>query len=112
MKKTGFLIVISTILMMVAAVAAEKNMGAPTLVIPGGKKADVTLPHELHQKVLGDCEQCHNLFPQEAGVIVQLKETGTLKKMQVMRQCQGCHKKLAKAGQKAGPVKCTECHKE
>ena len=61
---------------------------------------------------LGDCDLCHNLFPQKAGSIVQMKAAGTLKKMQVMKQCQGCHKEMAKSGQEAGPVKCGECHKE
>lgn len=112
MKKTGALLIVAMLLMMMAAMAAEKNMGAPTLVIPGGKNGDVSLPHELHQAVLGDCTLCHQLFPQEAGVIVQLKDAGTLRKMQVMKQCQNCHKERAKAGQKAGPVKCAECHKK
>ena len=112
MKKAGAIVLVAILLMVMAALAAEKNMGAPTLVIPGGKKADVTLPHEHHQTVLGDCDLCHNLFPQEAGSIVKLKAAGTLKKMQVMRQCQGCHKEMAKTGQDTGPVKCAECHIE
>ncbi len=112
MKRTGMIATAAILLMVVAALAAGKNTGAPTLVIPGGTKADVTLPHELHQKVLENCDRCHNLFPQTAGAIAKLKESGDLKKMQVMRQCMDCHRDLAKAGQKAGPVKCSECHKE
>ena len=112
MKKTGLLAFMSLVLLVVAALAAEKNMGAPTLVIPGGSKADITLPHQTHQAALENCDQCHNLFPQETGSIVKMKAAGTLKKMQVMKQCQGCHKEMIKAGQKTGPVKCAECHIE
>lgn len=112
MKKTFLMILTAACLLVVAALAAEKNMGAPTLVIPGGSKPDVTLPHADHQAAVDACESCHNLFPQTAGSIVQLKATGTLKKMQVMKQCQGCHKSLAGEGKKSGPVKCDECHKK
>lgn len=113
MKKTGAILATAILLLVVAALAAEKNMGAPILVIPGGKKPPVTLPHEAHQAALQeDCNSCHNLFPQVAGSIEKLKEEGALKKMQVMKQCQGCHKDFVKAGKKAGPVKCDECHKE
>ena len=112
MKTKGAILITAIVLMVVAALAADQNMGAPTLVIPGGSKPDVTLPHELHQMTLGDCDLCHDLFPQEAGSIVRMKAAGTLKKMQVMKQCQGCHKEMAKSGQEAGPVKCGECHKE
>jgi hypothetical protein len=111
-KKTAVLLIAAVCLLVVAALAAEKNMGAPTQVIPGGIKPDVTLPHAAHQAALENCDLCHNLFPQASGAIVQLKEAGTLKKMQVMKQCLGCHKELAEAGKKAGPVKCDECHKK
>ena len=109
MKPPYFLIFVS-LLMVVTALAAEKNLGAPTLVIPAGTKPAVTLPHAGHQAALENCEQCHNLFPQTAGAIVELKASGALKKMQVMKQCQGCHKTMAEAGKKAGPVNCDECH--
>jgi cytochrome c2 len=96
----------------IAAVAAEKNMGAASLVIPGGNKGDVTLPHQTHQTVLNDCEKCHNLFPRQAGAITALKENGDLKKMQVMRECQACHREMAKAGSKTGPTRCDGCHQK
>ena len=112
MKTTVTILVVAVLLLIAAFLVAEEKMGAPILVIPGGSKPDVTLPHELHQSTLGDCDLCHNLFPQTAGSIVKLKEAGTLKKMQVMKQCQGCHKEMEKSGQEAGPVKCDGCHKE
>lgn len=112
MKKQFVMIMTTVCLLVAVALAAEKNMGAPTLVIPGGSKPNVVLPHAAHQAVLENCDQCHNLFPQTPGAIVQLKGSGALKKMQVMKQCQGCHKSMAEAGKKAGPVKCDECHKK
>jgi cytochrome c-type protein NrfB len=112
MNKTVFMIVATILLLVVAALAAEKNPGAPTLVIPAGIRPDVTLPHAAHQTALEDCDLCHNLFPQVAGSIVQMKASGALKKMQVMKQCRECHKEMTEAGKKAGPVNCDECHKQ
>ncbi|MFP4040482.1 MAG: cytochrome c3 family protein [Desulfosudaceae bacterium] len=112
MKKISLLIIVSTVIMVVAALAAEKNQGPAELVIPGGSKADVPLPHRVHQEALDDCDSCHNLFPQAGGSIVEYKADGTLKKMQVMKQCQGCHRERGKAGQKAGPISCGDCHVE
>lgn len=105
-------VILILLVLCIAAVAAEKNMGAASLVIPGGSKGDVTLPHQTHQTVLNDCEQCHHLFSQQAGAIASLKEDGTLKKMQVMRECQACHREMAKAGSKTGPTRCDGCHKK
>jgi cytochrome c-type protein NrfB len=111
MKRTGLMMLVS-ILLLAAALAAERNMGAPTLVIPAGIKPDVTLPHAVHQTALENCDRCHNLFPQAAGSIAQMKESGALKKMQVMKQCRECHKEMTEAGKKAGPVNCDECHRK
>lgn len=112
MKKEGAIILAAILLLVVAALAAEKNMGAPMILIFAGNKPNVTLPHAVHQAALQeDCDRCHNLFPQTDGAIMELKAEGKLQKKQVMKQCLDCHKELAKAGQKAGPVKCDECHK-
>lgn len=109
-RVSGVILILSVVC--IAAVAAEMNMGAASLVIPGGNKGDVTLPHQTHQAALNDCDKCHSLFPQETGVITTLKENGTLKKMQVMRECQGCHREMAKAGSKTGPTRCDGCHQK
>lgn len=100
------------VLTAVAALAAEMNMGAPNLVIPAGNKGDVSFPHGTHQTVLEDCNTCHSLFPQEPGSIVSLKAAGTLRKMQVMKVCRGCHKEMTQAGKKTGPVNCNDCHQQ
>lgn len=111
-KEIMIVLVIGLMVMAMAAIAAEMNMGAATLVIPGGSKADITLPHQTHQKVLDDCDKCHNLYPEEAGVIASRKESGALKKTQVMKECLGCHKEMAAAGEKTGPTRCDGCHQQ
>lgn len=111
-KKLFWPVVAAVIVMAVAALAAEKKMGAPSIVIPGGTKGDISFPHGTHQVTLEDCNICHALFPQEPGTIVSLKAAGTLRKMQVMKVCQGCHKQMAQEGKKAGPVNCNECHQQ
>jgi uncharacterized membrane protein len=102
----------AVVLMTVATLAAEKKMGAPEITIPGGTKGDIAFPHAVHQTVLGDCNICHALFPQEPGTIAGLKAAGTLRKMQVMKVCQGCHKEMTQAGKKTGPVNCNDCHQQ
>lgn len=62
------------------------------------------------QAAFGDCNSCHNLFPQTAGAIQELNRQDKLKKKEVMNQCTKCHKELASTDKKGGPVKCKECH--
>ncbi|MDY6904597.1 MAG: cytochrome c3 family protein [Thermodesulfobacteriota bacterium] len=109
MERAIFPALIGIVLAVVAMAATEKNRGAANITIPA-TKGDVAFPHQTHQTVLDDCNACHNLFPQEAGSIVQLKESGNLRRMQVMKQCLDCHRELTKAGKKAGPVSCNDCH--
>ena len=63
-----------------------------------------------HQTTLGDCNICHNIFPQKLGVIKDLKNQGRLAKKRVMDHCRGCHRNRVKQGQKAGPTSCRKCH--
>jgi cytochrome c-type protein NrfB len=86
--------------------AVGQNKGAADMILQGGKPGDVPFAHHLHQSHLGNCDLCHNLFPQTKGSIDKLKAEGKLKKKEVMDQCQACHR------QKAGPLKCGECHKK
>ena len=86
--------------------AVAQNKGAADMVLQGGKPGDVLFPHHMHQSALGNCDLCHNLFPQTKGGIDKLKAEGKLKKKEVMDQCQACHR------QKTGPIKCSECHKK
>jgi len=97
------------VIMAAAAVSAEN--GAENMQLDGGKRGKVPFPHRTHQEVLGDCNECHNLFPQEAGAIERLKKAGELKKKQVMnKNCVKCHKTMKKSSRKAGPVTCSTCH--
>lgn len=113
MVKAVFLLV-SFLLISFASVAVlsaqDQEMGAADMVLSGGKRGEVPFPHMRHQDALKDCMICHKLFPQEKGSIEGLKEKGELKKKKVMNNCQSCHKKMAKAGEKSGPKSCKDCH--
>ena len=71
---------IGVVLACAVTVVSAMNMGAAEMNMPGGIQGDVWFPHQQHQKMLGDCIQCHDLFPQEAGSIEQKKAEGELKK--------------------------------
>jgi hypothetical protein len=93
-----------------SAVPVE-NKGAAEIKLPGGKRGLVPFPHHRHQDKLGDCDICHSVFPQKAGIIAELKAQGKLKKKHVMNKlCTKCHKQRKKEGIKTGPTKCKQCH--
>jgi hypothetical protein len=95
----------------VASSLATQNKGAANIELQGGKRGNVPFPHHKHQEKLGDCEICHSVFPQEAGIIEKLKAEGKLKQKYVMNKlCTKCHKEKRRAGQKAGPTTCSKCH--
>jgi len=108
--RTIVVIIIIFIFTGVVAVAAQ-NQGAKDINLDGGKKGNIDFPHHLHQNVIGDCNACHNVFPQTAGIIKDLITQKKLKKKQVMNKtCIKCHKEKKKAGEKTGPTKCSQCH--
>ncbi|MGD8990321.1 MAG: cytochrome c3 family protein [Desulfobacterales bacterium] len=91
--------------------ALAENKGAAEITLPGGSRGPVPFPHHQHQDKLVDCNICHSLYPQKAGIIEELKAAGTLKKKQVMnKQCTKCHKQKKTEGLKAGPTTCVKCH--
>ena len=92
--------------------AAEVKNGAKEMVLLGGSLGNISFPHHRHQEALGDCNSCHNLFPQANGAIQDLNREEKLKKKEVMNQCTNCHKERASSGKKGGPVKCKECHQK
>lgn len=88
-----------------------ENKGAAEIKLPAGKRGDVLFPHRRHQDKLGDCNICHSVFPQKAGVIKALKSEGKLKKKHVMNKlCTKCHRQKKKEGIKSGPTTCSKCH--
>ncbi len=96
-----------------AQTATSDQKGPETLVIDGGRKGNITLPHREHQQNLKDCKICHSIFPKKAGSINAMKDDGALKKKQVMNKlCLNCHRALKKAGRDAGPISCSGCHKK
>jgi hypothetical protein len=102
------LIVFGVVAFSIAAAVVDK--GAEKMVLTGGKNGKVPFPHAVHQTILNDCNVCHQLFPQNKGIVDRLKNEGKLKKKQLMKQCQACHRKMKKAGSKAGPTRCKACH--
>ncbi|MBF0303187.1 MAG: cytochrome c3 family protein [Desulfamplus sp.] len=112
-NRTNFSIIIMVSLVFFAAtlvIAAEKR-GGETLKVDGGSKGTVTFPHKAHQDGLKDCNICHAVFPQELGVIKNLKDKKELEKKQVMNEvCIKCHKDYKTAGKAYGPTNCNGCH--
>jgi len=112
MKTRTVLLLICFVVFAGTTTLAIVNQGAEKITIDGGKKGNVEFPHREHQETLEQkCKTCHDLFPQESGIIRDLKNKGKLQKKQVMnKKCLNCHKQRKKAGKDAGPVKCKGCH--
>lgn len=111
MRRCMILFISATMVWIAGLSIAETNNGAKDKVIPCGNQGDVKFPHHQHQETLKDCMLCHDLFPQQAGSIQELKQKGVLAQKQVMnKQCLKCHKAKKDAGEKSGPVTCTQCH--
>ena len=111
MKRKLIISLILFFFLLLSTTAVSQDKGAANTVLQGGKLGSVPFSHHLHQKLLGDCNICHKVFPQTAGSIEKLKAEGKLKKKEAMDQCGECHKKEA-ATSKALPTKCSECHKK
>ena len=110
--RRGMMLFISVAMVWTAGLSlAETGKGAKEMVISSGNQGDVKFPHHQHQEALKDCMRCHDLYPQQAGSIQDLKQKGTLVQKQVMnKQCLNCHRSKKDAGEKTGPVSCSQCH--
>jgi hypothetical protein len=112
MKKTLLLSVMMTMMIVSGtAFAAEEPSGKAVIDLDGGKKGNITFPHETHQTSLNDCGICHNLFPKQEAVVKSMKAEGKLQKKQVMNHCLDCHRSMKKDGAKTGPTACAQCHR-
>lgn len=108
-RTTAFVIVAA--ILFTCAAAYAMNKGAEDITIPGGTRGKVWFPHAVHQEELGDCMACHDLFPQQPGIIQEMKDQKKLKKKKVMNsKCVKCHKARKKAKQSSGPTSCSTCH--
>ncbi|MCM2359831.1 MAG: cytochrome c family protein [Geobacteraceae bacterium] len=76
---------------------ASLALAADVITLPA-KNGDVTFPHKKHQELLKDCKVCHEKGPG--------KIEGFGKDI-AHKNCKGCHEE-----KKAGPTKCSECHKK
>jgi len=112
MKRTLIIFLIIGFFFLISTIAISQNKGAENILLQGGKLGSVPFSHQLHQKLLGDCNICHKSFPQNAGSIEKLKVEGKVKKKEAMDNCVECHKKEAATTGKALPIKCSECHKK
>ena len=93
------------------------------------KKGAVKFSHTKHHadyKIA--CTECHHVYKDGKNVFKEgdpvqkcsechdaLKSQGKVKKLMLAyhKNCQGCHKQLAKAGKKTGPTrKCNSCHEK
>ena len=116
MKTAKILVLMLLILGIVGLAGAytiqTENKGPEEITLPGGKQGVVPFPHRAHQAALGEnCAICHELFPQKAGAIDDLKTSGELKPKQIMnKHCTKCHKQMKAEGKKTGPTTCTSCH--
>ena len=78
-------------------VTAGMALAADTISLPA-KNGNVEFAHKKHQELLKDCKICHAKGP---GKIADLGKEWAHK------TCKGCHEE-----KKAGPTKCSECHKK
>ncbi len=100
-----------SILILTTTVVFAQNKGGKEQLLDGGKQGNITFPHHLHQVIAKDCMVCHGDFPQKSGALKSAKDSGELKKRQVMNKiCLKCHRERKKAGEKTGPTKCSGCH--
>jgi hypothetical protein len=87
------------------------------------KKGPVTFDHSIHTKAGVKCEKCHHMWkdktkePKGCKECHKAKKTGDVPKLYSMahksdHSCKGCHKAFKEAGKKAGPTKCSGCHKK
>jgi cytochrome c-type protein NrfB len=112
MLKKAIIVGVSVLSLAFVGTAFAEGNGAETIVLKGGSLGDVTFPHKAHQDNLKDCDACHKLFPQEAGAIEKLIASGKLKKKEVMKNCETCHKETKAKGAASGPTSCKGCHKK
>lgn len=105
-------IIIGVALLSLAFVGSAFAMGKKVIVLKGGFMGNITFPHEMHQKKLHKCSLCHHLFPMEEGAIQKGIASGKLHKKEVMKNCEGCHKKMKSEGKTTGPTTCRGCHKK
>lgn len=94
---------------------SEKDVsdkGADMITLQGGAPGDVPFPHGLHQESLGDCNVCHDSYPEKKDAILAKQKAGELKRQQVMNsQCINCHLERQSESEASGPTECQKCHR-
>ncbi len=117
-KSSLFVMIVPALLLAgplwIGPAAAHDNAGTngPAMIdIDGGSRGPITFTHRDHQKRLGDCNRCHELFPKQHNSLMKLKKAGRLTPKKVMNKlCIKCHKAEKLAGKPSGPTTCSKCH--
>ena len=118
------LIAVLFVFSMVAVTTVSAEVKAPDKPMTfQNKKGPVTFDHGIHIKAGVKCETCHHMWKDKAKEPKGCKECHKEKKENGVprlydmahksdHSCKGCHKAMKKAGKKAGPTKCSGCHKK
>ena len=119
MKKILVLFMAVSFLAVAGFAFAMPKAPAKDLVIKSVKmkKPPVTFEHAKHAAF--KCSKCHHKWngkakPKACGTCHKDKKAG--KKLSLKnaahKTCRGCHRTMKKAHKKAGPTKCSACHKK
>lgn len=120
----GFMAVLFVASMLVVTMVYAGAIKAPEkALVFENRKGAVTFEHSIHIKAGVKCQQCHHMWkdtskaPKGCKECHKAKKTGGVPKIYNMahksnHSCKGCHKAFKKAGKKAGPTKCSGCHKK
>lgn len=132
MRAPAPLVFLTVLIGLVAAGSARLAAQEDTLVLDSTEvftdrqRPPVTFNHAIHFDAYPDCVQCHHIFEYPNGkkknvwdgeaqqcseCHVRDREEKRLPLMKAYHvNCTGCHRDLAKKGEKTGPVICGECH--
>jgi len=120
----GFIAVLFVVSMVAVTMVYAGAVKAPDKPLTfENKKGPVTFDHSIHMKAGVKCEKCHHMWkdktkePKGCKECHKEKKEGDVPKLYDMahksdHSCKGCHKAFKKAGKKAGPTKCSGCHKK
>jgi len=88
-------------------------------MMKSNKKPPVMFSHAKHAAGVPDCKTCHHTWdgksaPEKCSKCHTGRKSGKKDNIKntMHKKCKGCHKAMKKAGKKAGPTSCKDCHKK
>ena len=120
----GFMAILFVVSMVAVTMVYAGTIQAPTKpLVFQNRHGAVTFDHSIHIKAGLKCEKCHHMWkdktkpPRGCKECHKEKTTNGVPRLYDMahksnHSCKGCHKAFKKAGKKAGPTKCSGCHKK